>query len=402
MAVASREILRSQFPSLQDGAVFLENAGGSQVPQCVIDAVSGFYRDSYVQTGVGYPHSERASQVLADAHAFFDLFFNAGDAGTSVIGPSATQLLHMLGGCVQRRWPEGGEIVVSIANHEANSAPWALLEDLGFTIKWWGVDPETGESSLEELASLLSEKTRLVAFPHVSNLLGHEMPVRKIADLCREAGAWSVCDSVAFAPHSAPDVQAMGVDFCLFSCYKVYGPHLGAMFGRSDAWAELVGPNHFFVPNQAPGKFEIGCVSYEGCAAVLGLWPYLELAAGRTGHDRATIEAAFAQFQRLEEPLTEQMLAALRDHPKVRIIGHEEAHEGRHPTISFLVEGVSSSEAEKRFCDAGVFLRHGHMYSRRLCEAMGINVDEGVVRVSAVHLNDAADIKSFSQALSSF
>ena len=247
--------VRARFPSLADGFAFLDNAGGSQVPAVVIEAVAEYFRTRYAQTGGAYPASVAAKQTIDGAHAFIAEFMNAGNAGGVILGASSTALVHGLANAFGEILAPGDEIVVSDANHEGNATPWRRLERFGIRMVPWPVNPETFACEPEELRPLLTDRTRVVAFPHVSNLLGRVNDVRAIADVARAAGAVSVCDGVAYAPHRAIDVQEFGGDFYFYSTYKVFGPHMGAMFGRREAWSPLTGANHTFIPRDAfPAK----------------------------------------------------------------------------------------------------------------------------------------------------
>ncbi|MFW5697744.1 MAG: aminotransferase class V-fold PLP-dependent enzyme, partial [Fimbriimonadaceae bacterium] len=327
--------------------MFLENAGGSQVPQSVIDRMAAFMRNEYVQTGAGYETSVHASRTFARAHTFLNRWMNGREVGQTAIGPSSSVLLHLLGRAFSKVLEPGDEIVVSQANHEANVGPWVKLKEQGVVVKFWSVDHVTGLSSIGELSAVLNERTRLVAVPHASNLLGDTMPLKEICEEAHAVGAKVVADGVAYAPHRAIDVEETGVDFYVFSLYKTFGPHLAAMFGRNEAWKKLPGVNHFFIGDDAvPGKFELGCQSYEAAAGVLGIGDYfLQLLAEEPDEDglpsRVQIERAFERIAELEHPLTEQMLDELK-RTNVRLYGSPDADAQRHPTISFSRPGSLS------------------------------------------------------------
>lgn len=392
--------IRSQFPALTGSTVYLENAGGSQVPSCVIDAMADYMRESYVQLGAPYDVARRSTHVVSDAHAFINLYMGGTETGQVVLGPSCTQLVTMLAECYSRKLKLGDEIIICETAHEANAGPWERLSRFGMVIKTWPVDAETGQCSLDELRSLLSDRTRIVAFPHVSNLLGEIVDVAAITRLVHEAGAKVVVDGVAFAPHRAMDVDAWGVDWYVYSTYKVFGPHMSALYGRHEAFGELEGPNHFFIPNDGdPYKFELGGANHEGCAGLLGLGRYLAFVADDIGCGRDTVLNAWDIMGGLELPLQDPLLDFLRSKESVRIWGPNHGGPNRVPTISFTSERnlpPAICEATDR---ANIGIRYGHMYAYRLCQKLGLNLDHGVVRVSASHYSTLQEIDRLIEVL---
>lgn len=393
-----RQSVRSWFPALGRGFAFLENAGGSQVPGVVAEAVRDYMLESYVQLGAGYPAANRADQVVADAHAFIETFMGAGDAGRVVLGPSTTALTHILAAAYAPTLRAGDEIVVAVNNHEANAGPWVDLERAGATIRWWRLDPEKLACTLEGLRDVLSERTRIVALPHVSNLLGQVADLKPIVDLAHSVGARVVADGVAYAPHRAIDVAAWGVDWYVYSTYKVYGPHMAALYGRHEAFAEIEGPNHYFIPRDSiPAKFELGGVSHEGCAGLLALRPYLRFLAGREFDDRQTVVDAFAVMDALERPLTDALVEGLRAREDVQVLLPSVAD--NVGTVSFLPRSKPSAEVARHLIAQGFGLRHGHMYAYRLCEALGIDPADGVVRISLLHYNTPEEVADVLAAL---
>lgn len=400
MVVSAPTVLeaRAQFPALESGFAFLENAGGSQLPGCVIDAMVDFMRDDYVQTGAGYPASDRSGDVVYKAHEFCEVLMGAEDKGHVVLGASTTQLIFNLAEAFSRRLTPGDEVVVSVANHEANAGSWARLGRQGVVVKWWGVDPISGRMDLSELEKLLSPRTKVVAFPHTSNLLGNVLDVKAVTETVHRVGGRVVVDGVAFASHNFMEVAAWGVDFYVYSAYKVYGPHMAAMYGRSDAWSELEGANHFFVPrDEIPRKFELGCLSFEGCAAIVALADYLCFLAGTRQFDRDTVRLATARMNAFEAPVTERLMGYLKARPDVRIVGP--VREPRVPTVSFVSSRVPSPTVAGHVNRQGIGIRHGHMYSYRLTEALGVDPAAGFVRVSAVHYNTVEEIDRLCEAL---
>ena len=368
----------------------------------VAEAIRDYMLTQYVQLGAPYPISQRSTQVVADAHSFANLLMNGVDVGRTILGPSSTQLIYMLAECYARALSPGDEIIICETGHEANVGPWDKLRDRGFTVKLWKVDQATYQCSLNSLENLFTNRTKLVAFPHVSNLLGEVVDVPAITKLVHSAGAKVVVDGVAYAPHRAIDVKAWDVDWYVYSVYKVYGPHMGALYGKAEAFSELKGPNHFFISDSEPYKFELGGANHEGCAGLLALQSYLTFLAGTSGPcTRPVVEAAFSHMTELELPIQERLVNYLLQKPGVKIVGPAHAEASRISTISFLHDTKSSAEIVAEVVKHDIGIRHGHMYAYRMCQSLGIDLTDGVVRVSAVHYNTVAEMDKLIYALES-
>lgn len=396
-----REELRSHFPALATGTVYLENAGGSQVPVQVADRIRDYLLESYVQLGAGYGLSKRSTEVVHQAHSLVRLLMGGEeDEGEVILGSSASSLLQMLSDCYSRVLQAGQEVIVAETGHEANVGPWTRLDRHGIETRWWRMNPEDFSCSLDQLEDLLSNRTALVAFPHVSNLLGEIVDIRQITTLAHQAGARVVADGVAFAPHRAMRVSEWGVDWYVYSTYKVYGPHMAALWGSRDALGELTGPNHYFI-HDVPYQFELGGPSHEGCAGLLGLSDYLEKIVGveEGSLGRSDIDRAFEVMAACEQPVQARLLEYLCSREDVRIVGPEVDGPARVGTISFVHADKSSQDITEVVDRTEIGIRHGHMYAYRLCEALDLDPEDGVVRVSLVHYNTPDEIERLIEVL---
>lgn len=405
-SVPAVQAIRAQFPGLRDDFAFLENAGGSQVPGVVIDEISRFFREDYAQKGATYGMSVRCTELHDKCKQFFGRLFGGENSGYVAVGPSATALFTMLAGALRPTLKPGDEVVISVSNHESHVGCWERLAEFGVVIRWWGVDPKTGLSSLEDLAEVVTDKTRVIAFTQTCNLVGDVVDAKGVAEIAQRVGAITVMDSVAAASHQALFVEDWGVDFCCFSCYKVYGPHMAAMWGKTERWSQLTGPNHKQLPIKGALKFELGCLSYEGMAGFLALGRYFGFLAGvEVGAEevasRAVIERAYAVMDERETEIELAMLGWLNSRDDLHVLGVTESGVDRHPTFSFRHNRISSQEIERRAHEHPIALKYGNMYAWRICEAMGIPVDDGVVRVSAVHYNTVDEIQRVCGVLES-
>lgn len=370
----------------------MENAGGSQVPSSVIEAVRSYFEDCYVQLGATYGRSVRATETVEEAHDWINRIVGGEGVGRCVLGPSSTQLVTMLVECFSRLLKPGDRVVVSNLGHEANIGPWLRLERFGISVDVWATAEGTAGHELADLKALLERGPKVVAFPHVSNIAGEVLDVAAITKTCHAAGAQVVVDGVAYAPHRPIDVAAWGVDFYFYSTYKVYGPHMGALFGREEAWAALEGPNHFFVPKNTAYKFELGGPSHEGCAGLLGLKPYIGFLSGVHGDpSREDVVRAFSRMGEVELPLQRRMIEGLLE-MGARVVGPATAGYERVPTISVLPRQGSPSEIARELDRAGIGARATNGYAVRLLDSLGIDSDEGVLRLSMVHYNTLDEV----------
>ena len=321
-----------------------------------------------------------------------------------MLGSSTTALAQLLARALRPLWQAGDEVVVTDLDHETNVGAWRRLEETGIVVREWRFRRDTATLELEDLEALLSERTRLVAFTHCSNVVGNVHDARAMAQRVRDAGALSCVDGVAFAPHRAVDVRALGVDFYLVSLYKVFGPHVGLLYGRRELLARARGQNHFFVgEDQVPGKLEPGGAAYELVAALPGILEYfaaLDRHHGGDGSLPACLERVHELVSEHETRLVQPLLSFLDEHPRVSLIGSPRAAAAtRVPTVAFTVEGLDSSVLPPRLEQQRLAARYGHFYAQRAIRGLGLLERNGVVRVSLAHYNTRAEVSRLLDAL---
>lgn len=256
--------VRQQFPALKRDFVFMDNAGGAQVLKGVIDRISDYLSNTNVQLGATYKVSLESGRRLDEATIKVADYINAQRKEEVVIGASSTMLLRILSLTLSEQWQEGDEIIVSNSDHEANVSCWMDLRKKGIIVKIWKLNPETMQFDLKDLQALLSPRTKLVTLVHASNILGTINPIKIIAKVVHKAGALICVDGVAYMPHRLVDVQELDVDFYVFSTYKLYGPHLAAMYGKYDLLKKLESINHYFIgKEEVPYKLQPGNFNFE-------------------------------------------------------------------------------------------------------------------------------------------
>ena len=397
------DFVRARFPALHGDWVFMDNAGGSQTLQGVVDRIGEFLLTSDVQTGASYAVSQLAGSRVWQAREVQQRLIDAERPEEIVMGPNASTLFRFLSLAMAGRFEAGDEIIVTNVDHEVNISPWLdLAEAQDLNIKWWRFRPETLELELDDLADLLSERTRLVCVTQTSNVLGTINPVAKIARLVHDAGALVCVDSVAYAPHRALEVRDWDVDFLIWSAYKVYGPHHAFLYGKHAELQKLGNLYHHFIGDKLPNKLEPGNPNYELTYGCIAIGDYLETLAdlcGAAGFKRP-VDSAFGAIAEHEEALSARLLDYLRGKNNVRIIGRDSPDRaGRVPTLSFVVDGKDSESIAQQVDKHHIGIRFGDFYACRLIQDLGLSEQKGVVRASLVHYNTLEEVDRLIRAL---
>jgi cysteine desulfurase family protein (TIGR01976 family) len=397
--------VRDQFPALAGDWVLMDNAGGSAPLASVIERIGDYMRHWPVQLGASYQPSAEAGALLDESRAALAGMMTGAD-GTGpdrdelIVGTSTTALIANLARAMRSQLAPGDEIVVTDTDHEANITPWRRLEASGIVTKTWRLNMDSQRLETSDLEPLLSERTRLVAFTHASNLLGEATPVAEITRLAHAHGAHVCVDGVAYAPHRPLPVRDWDVDYYVFSLYKVYGPHCAIMTGRRELLAGLDNINHQFMDAaSAPGKLEPGAFPYELLYGAAAVPAYLRTLGQRVRPGAEPLAAAYAAIAAQEHRLTSGLLDYLNGRQDVEIMGARTAGPTRLPTISFAVAGRASSEIPPLCEPAHIGIRWGHFYAPRLVERLGLTDRDGVVRVSMVHYNTLAELGRLIEAL---
>ena len=399
------EFVRSSFPafsepSLQGFALF-ENAGGSYACRQTVEWLDRYYRQTKVQPYAAYSASSIAGEQMDSAKKRMAEWLNIGTAELH-FGPSTSANTYFLAQALRQELEPGDEVVVTNQDHEANVGVWSRLEDEGVVVREWKVDPDSAELHPVDLAALLSERTRAVAFTHCSNIVGSINPVREITDLVHEAGALAIVDGVSFCPHGMPDIPALGADIYLFSLYKVYGPHLGAMYIRGEVNADLPYQGHFFNAGNPAYRFNPAGPDHAQIAAVNGLMDYMDELYRHhfewPAEAPARAHAVRGLIRDQESLLLQPLLDFLDNREGVRLIGKTRAA-ARAPTVSFSSDKHSSKTIAAGLAQEKLGLSAGDFYAYRLIEALGYDNDDGVVRASFVHYTSPGEVARLIETL---
>ena len=381
--VTTVEAVRARFTALQQPLAFFDGPGGTQVPDSVIDAIADYLRHSNANTDGPFDTSRRTDALLTKARSTAADFLNA-TVDEVAFGANMTTLNFALTRAASREWREGDEIVCTKLDHDGNVSPWLeLAHDRGFVVKFAEVDEEC-RLDLQHLGSLLSDRTRVVAYPWAANSVGTVTPVAEVAALAHDAGALAWVDAVHYGPHGPIDVQAADADVLVCSPYKFYGPHLGLAFGKREL-LELWRPYKVRPADPFPigHRYETGTLAHELLAGFVAAVEYLE---GEVGWDFVLEH---------ERELGQQFLDGLPDAWRLHGIA---SMDGRVPTFAITHESVLPQEAATRLGQQGFAVWHGNYYAVEIMKRLGL--DDGAVRIGIVHYNTADEVERLLSALS--
>ncbi len=403
------DLVRAQFPAFagDGGDAFFENAGGSFACRQTIDALAGYYTDTKVQPYSAYASSAAAGRAMDRARERWAAALGVAEDEV-VFGPSTSANTYVLAAAFGEVLGPGDEVIVTNQDHEANTgAVRRAAERAGATLVEWRIDAHTGLLDIDELASLVTDRTRLVTVPHASNIIGQENDVGAVCALAHRVGARVVVDGVAFAPHGLPDVAAIDADVYLFSLYKTYSVHQGVMVVRNGLLDDLPNQGHFFNADEPSKRLNPAGPDHAQIAAAGAVLDYIELfdhaheAVPATSLRDACRRTA-VRWQAHEGVLTSLLLDALAARDDIRVLGPSAVGEvagHRCPTVSFVSQTESSAVVARRLVDRGIKTNSGHFYAWRVLDALGIDPEAGVVRLSFVHYTSRADIERVVAAL---
>ena len=405
MVQLDSEFVRSQFPAFAEPSLrgwgFFENAGGSYTCRQVISCLNDYYTKTKVQPYYHYPASQKAGAAMDESYSLLAAYLNVSEDEVQ-FGPSTTQNLYVLSQALRELWNEGDEIIVSNQDHEANAGFWRRLGKTGIVIREWGVDPDTGLLNPEDLDTLLSPKTRLLAFPHCSNVIGHVNPVAEIVAKVKGAGICVVVDGVAYAPHGLPDIGYLGADIYLFSLYKTWGPHLGLMTIRKDLMEALPNQGHFFNEDNSRKKMLPAGPDHAQIAAASGVARYLDDVYEHhfpEPHEQA-VKGRYLKklFQDHESRLLAVLLEWLRQRDDIYLVGPDDPTQ-RVPTVSILPQKKSIDEIFEVLTAKKLMVGQGHFYGVRPLMGMNIPIETGVLRLSFLHYTTEEEIDQLIEGL---
>jgi selenocysteine lyase/cysteine desulfurase len=399
------DFVRSQFPAFSEptlkGWAFFENAGGSYPCKPFIDRLTDFYMKNKVQVNYPYPASLLAGKLMEASYKRMADYLNV-ETSEVHFGPSTTQNIYVLAHAMRPMWNDGDEIIASCQDHEANAGAWRKLENQGLKIIEWHVDSESGLLDLKTLESLFTERTKMVAFPHCSNVIGHINPVKEISKLAHSNHALSVVDGVGYAPHGFPDIKELEADIYLYSLYKTFGPHLGMMFVKKDLILKMENQSHYFKEGITRSMLTPAGPDHAQIASASGVLDYFD--AVYNHHFDEQVDASKRNialnhlFRTHENALLEKLLKFLKEREDIKIIGSDNTS-NRLPIVSIIPLKKDLKAVYAGLTKHKLMLGMGHFYAVRPLIDMNIPLEPGVLRISFVHYTSMEDIDQLIEGL---
>ena len=395
------DYVRSQFPAFKDSISkdwsFFENAGGSYVPQNVIEKLTEFMISTKVQPYAEYPMSKIAGENMDKATELFSKMINAKN-NEILIGSSTSANLYVLSNALKYLINPGDEIIVTNQDHEANISPWRRLEEYGAKIIEWKFNLENYNLEINQLEKLITSKTKILAVTHCSNIIGSVNNLQEISKLAHECNAIVIGDGVSYAPHGFPDVKKLGVDFYTFSLYKTYGPHLALLYGKEEIIKNLKNQNHEFLEGDYPYTLNPGGPNHEELVSLIGIYEYFNnLYSHHFNDDNQKIREKITKINDLissyEEKIANPLLNYIYNRKDLKLLGKSAIkNKDRAPTISFIHKNKSSKEVSDIFVSNKIATRNDNFYAWRCLKALGIDTNDGVVRLSLTHYNSENEV----------
>jgi cysteine desulfurase family protein (TIGR01976 family) len=367
--------VRARFSALDRPTAFFDGPGGTQVPDSVIEAMALYLRQSNANLGGPFETSVRSDDVVRAAHETAALFLGCSPAEVG-FGANMTTLNFALSRALGRDLRAGDEIVVTRLDHDANVAPWLeLARDRDLLVRFVDISEEDCTLDMAEFERVLSESTRVVAFPWASNAVGTIADVKRTAALAHEAGALAWVDAVHYAPHGPIDVAAAGVDVLICSPYKFFGPHLGLFYGRREVLERWRPYKVRPAPDEPVGhRFETGTQAHEAFAGFVAAVEYVESVGWEGIHAH-------------ERELGRRFLDGLPS--GVRLHGLR-TMDGRTPTFALTFSGMKPQEAAERLAEREIAVWAGNYYAVEVMERL--RLPDGAVRVGFVHYNTVEEV----------
>lgn len=400
MTVLNLQKIRAHFPALNqqvDGVtpIFLDGPGGTQVPKAVPEAMVNYlqYSNSNLLNSQFFA-VKRTHELVAQARSKAAAFVNAPRADDIIFGQSMSAITAHLSRSISREWNAGDEIIITALEHYSNASFWQRAAvDRGITCHIVKMKPDDCTLDYQHLESLISPKTKFIAFTLASNVTGSRTDAARIIAAAKTVGALTYVDSVHAAPHYLPDVQALGCDFLACSAYKFYGPHLGFVFGKQEHFERLVPYKVEPAPSTSPECWEMGTKSFEALAGLSATIDYMA-SYHEAPNLRQSLQKFYDELFIYEQSLSQHFLQKAQTVTGMKIYGITDISklDARTPTFGFTLEGHTPQTISDYLAAANIITGAGNFYAKGVMDSLGLSETGGIVRAGCVHYNTIDEI----------
>jgi cysteine desulfurase/selenocysteine lyase len=391
--------LKSEFPIFKQKIngkplVYLDSANSSQKPKAVIDRLSNFYETEFSNVGRSvHTLAVKATNRFEATRDMLKKYFNAQHREEIIFTKGATESINLVASSFGEKYiKEGDEILITELEHHSNYVPWHFLrKNKGAVIKFAPINKD-GEVEIDEIKKLISNKTKIIAITHISNVTGAVMPIKKIVDIAKEKNIPVLVDGTQGAPHMHIDMQDLGCDFYVISCHKMYGPNgLGVLYAKKK-WLDDLPPyqggggmiddvqkdNITFA--DAPTKFEAGTMQTAEVVAFAEAINFIE-------------KLGIKNIAAHENEVLEYGIEKLKKNNSINIIG---SPKNRGSVLCFTIKGIHPHDIATILDDDGVAIRAGHHCCQILHDKLGI---AATARASIGVYNTKEDIDILCKAI---
>ena len=398
------EKIRLEFPSLltldekENQVVYLDGPGGTQVPTCVIESISDYYKECNANTHGAFRSSKKTDEIMDSMREKVSVFLGAESKDCISIGQNMTTLSYSLARAFSKIFKQGDEVIITELDHEANRGPWKTLENIG--VKLIEVKLlNDGTLDYNDFKNKINDKTVLVAMGMSSNAIGTLNDFMQIRDYLKNHNALFLLDAVHYAPHFSIDIDDLGCDFLLCSAYKFYGPHIGLLYSKPGL-LEKIQPERLVVQDQfAPFIIETGTLNHAACNGVAAAIDFIaSIGEGKTYKEK--LIDAYNNLGKHEFNLASHLYSELKKLDKVEVIGTDFKSVKRTPTVSFVHDEFTANEVCQKLAQENICAWDGHFYALKAIQVLGLEEKGGVIRLGISAYNSIDEINRTVEAIS--
>ena len=398
------EEIRLEFPSLltldekENQVVYLDGPGGTQVPTCVIESISDYYKECNANTHGVFRSSKKTDEIMDSMREKVSVFLGAESKDCISIGQNMTTLSYSLARAFSKIFKQGDEVIITELDHEANRGPWKTLENIG--VKLIEVKLlNDGTLDYNDFKNKINDKTVLVAMGMSSNAIGTLNDFMQIKDYLKNYNSLFLLDAVHYAPHFSIDVNDLECDFLLCSAYKFYGPHIGLLYSKPGL-LEKIQPERLVVQDQfAPFIIETGTLNHAACNGVAAAIDFIaSLGEGKTYKEKLT--DAYKNLGKHEFRLASYLYSELNKMDNITVIGTDFTSLKRTPTVSFVHKELTANKICQKLAQENICAWDGHFYALKAIQSLGLEERGGVTRLGISAYNSLDEINRTVETIS--